>query len=362
MRHRHLGTKQFRQALRITGVTVLFVSFQNCAPPPENTLCPVGETCTSDASSSNGQGAGSGSRLPAGGAGGASGGGSGGGFGPAGGSSGGGSGGGSSGGGWDTGGGGGWTPGGGGGWTDPDPTPGGGVTPAFSFYTDLPTNKAVAEGSTFVLETMVIGGTPPYTFRWYHNNNALESMAATIQNYADIADRFSKEGNYHLVVTDSAQRTLRSKTVNVSFQIPQVGCAQGVYTAQAGNPLSGYGVRPLSDLYQVGNRKWLIPTTHPDIAFFDGNWAYYGFARFQVDKANFHDKLNIGCQHDIPRINTPPYNWNCQYNHRDDGCTPQVHTGRVEFICENNKWRLVKNTCQWSYPTPPPDTGGGGGP
>lgn len=344
--NRDLMMRHLRRISAFTLITGMVVSFQNCGPAPQNTLCPQGQICSSDQASSatsrpgGSSGSGSGGSVGGTGGSGSSSGSTGGGFGDGsggtGGSGGGGTGGGSTGGGFGDDGGG--TGGSGGGGTG---TPIG--THELAFAKNLPSNKSVMEGATYTLEISVQGGEWPYTYQWYKDGAKLTDYAATFQAYADTADRFTKEGNYYVIVKDKAGNTIRSQTLNLSFQIPIVGCAAGQYTANGGNPLASQGVRPISDLYVNGRGKYMIPANHPDIYFFSSAWSYYGFYLRSLSRAYDHgDNIDMPCGY-LPNIddNMPSQcrgnSWRCS------------STGRIRVVCENKKLRLVSNTCQWTY-------------
>jgi hypothetical protein len=196
----------------------LLVLFQNCAPPPQNTLCPKGQDCSSSGRAGLGSNSSSG-RSPAGtgttannsnvgattsGTSPVSAG------------------------------------------TSPISTPMSPSTPAgLSFSKNLQTSLSVAEGAGFQLDVFAGGGVGPYKYEWYLNDVLLIDPLMTYSSLSDVADRYNKEGNYKVVVTDMTGAKITSATSAVSFSEPQIGCHGGLYAMMAGTDSTGQNLHEL---------------------------------------------------------------------------------------------------------------------
>lgn len=319
-----LNKRQSRQLAIAVSMGGLLMSFQNCAPPTQNDLCPKGQVCNSDSEAG---------KIPSGtGSGGSSGSGSSsGGFGPSGGGSSGGS-------GSNSGGFGGST----GGSTTTPPT-GGSTNNNLRFEKNLPPFVSVNEGSGFSFDVVVNGGKTPYTYTWYLNTAKLDTSiyAASPNYYGTTADRYSKEGNYEVEVVDANGTKIRSSILTVSFIEPQRGCVAGAYAMMSGADRLTQLKR--EELFENRRGKFLISMTNQELLGTDSNPGYWGLSLYSYNAANYKEQRLVACTTKIPRgVNDPtPYLQNYQdYKY--------VSSGNIRVECHNNKWLVVENTCKWT--------------
>ncbi|WP_163190354.1 immunoglobulin domain-containing protein [Citrobacter youngae] len=78
-----------------------------------------------------------------------------------------------------------------------------------AFSTDLPTTKAIIQGTPENVSVVVTGGNAPYTYAWTKNGQPIAASGATINFTAVPADA----GTYVVTVTDSTGLLIVSKSM-----------------------------------------------------------------------------------------------------------------------------------------------------
>lgn len=330
-----LKKRQTRQTLFALGGAVLLVSFQNCAPPTGNDLCPKGQVCDGSSldSSAGGKGTsgGNGSGSGSSGSSGSSGAGWGSGSANNNGSSGG------NGTGIDAGAGGGSSPIPGDGGSAP---PTGGSSYGLQFYKDLDTSLTVNEGSGFNFSVTMAGGKQPYTFVWYLNGTKIvdNSIGTDYPNYSGLADRFSKEGAYEVEVTDANGTKIRSRKLNLTISEATGGCVSGAYAMMSGNDTKT-GLA-LHEIFENSRGKYLIAMSNPNINFMSSNPGYWNLNLYSYQVANYMDKRTVACTTAIPRgVNTLPAGYSA---------ATYTVSGAITVECHNSKWKVLTNTCKFT--------------
>lgn len=84
------------------------------------------------------------------------------------------------------------------------------ISPA-SFSTALAATTAVTAGQTMTLTVAVTGGSEPYSYQWFKDNNAIPG--ATAATYAKASTTTADSGTYKVVAQDDYGNIISSSTV-----------------------------------------------------------------------------------------------------------------------------------------------------
>lgn len=84
------------------------------------------------------------------------------------------------------------------------------ISPA-SFSTGLPDTTAVTAGQTMTLTVVATGGSAPYSYQWYKNNN--EIAGATSASYVKASAAAADSGTYKVVLHDDYGNIVPDSTV-----------------------------------------------------------------------------------------------------------------------------------------------------
>ena len=338
--------------LIVTSLTVL--SFQNCAPQKKSCDSKT-ENCSSSGSATNASTSGNSTSIWGGRPSGSSGVGIG-----SGGSSSGGTSGSGTGGGVVIGGGG--SGGSGSGGSGSGGTGGGSSTDTTFRIVKQPTATSVNEKASFTLAVSVAGGTYPYSYQWFKDNQAISNGAGTYESYMNTATSYAVEGNYHVIIKDGAGRSLQSAVARITIQEIAGGCDAGSYfTFTSADYDVAYKYIP--DYLDSARGKHLLHKSYDTQGFIYNYRNFSGLYDYNVPTTlAYLDKTYISCRSAIPRIHEPVQNpaydneWGYYARFNDGG--NYKYEGSVSFECRNKKLKLVANTCAWVQSAPPPDSGG----
>lgn len=226
-----------------------------------------------------------------------------------------------------------------------------------------PASQTVNEGEDFSFGIKVYGGTTPYKYQWYRDEQPIQMGLGTNYYYADRADRWSKQARYHVVVTDA--KGLKVTSLRVSLTIREIagGCAAGTYyLLKKVDGLNG----SMNELFHNSRGKWAISPSYDEV----GTWSSYGIIRDQYlqpltnnQAIVYSGTISLSCRSEIAYIHTPSPNPNSgsRYydRHYEDG-NGYRYVGAVTFECKNNRFLFLSNSCAWErYDTS--SNGGDGG-
>lgn len=180
---------------------------------------------------------------------------------------------------------------------------------------------------------------------------------------SNTANTYAVEGNYHVVIKDSAGRSLQSAIARVTIQEITGPCDTGSYftfTAKEYDVAYQY----IPDYFESARGKYLLHRSYDTQGFIYNYRNYSGLHEYNVPTTlAYLDKTYISCRSAIPRIHEPKPNpgadneWG-YYSRFEDGANYK-YEGAVTFECRNKKLKFVSNTCTWVYTPPPPDWSGG---
>lgn len=215
--------------------------------------------------------------------------------------------------------------------------------------TSQPSSVSVNEFADFQLDVAAYGGTPPYTYQWYKDNTALNAMIGSFYILFDTADTWAKEGNYYVVIKDSAGATVQSNTVRVSVVEPPVGCNAGTYFTFTNSTYDYTGLIP--GFIDSPRGKHLLPSGFPNSSIVLGiPGKYTGLATYSFPAVAFGAQATLSCRSNVPRIHTPTKNPQYSSDYSDYSYTDSAYwqyQGSIVFECRNQKLRFVVNTCKW---------------
>lgn len=313
---RRLSVKRKAQAFWLLVSGVLIVAFQNCAQE-SNDMCITGQCPSDQASTTDGDSSSPVKSPNFGGDSGDSGGGSGGDsphFGPI---TGGGGGGGSSGGSFNT------------------------NTNGMRFAKDKNLkngNMLVGLDKEFTLDVLVEGGQYPLTFTWYRNRKRI-TTAFDAPYFVDFANRYYKEGSYHVEIKDSGGGTLVSNTLNLKIAEPENGCAAGNYVIGQGPDKTG--MQDVTALFITPRGNYYVLSNHPDLSYLMSHPGYWGLSRYSFASGRYKETRAVGCGYVVPapRITpSPPRTYTDEYSD-----TQIIRETILE--CSNNKWKILTTSC-----------------
>ncbi|WP_413943929.1 hypothetical protein [Bdellovibrio sp. HCB-162] len=241
---------------------------------------------------------------------------------------------------------------------------GSGSTTNTSFrFTKQPQSVSVIEGASFTIDATVSGGTYPYTYQWYKDNQAIGNGMGEYSSYFDTAYSYSKEGNYHIVVKDAKGQSIQSSIARVTVQEQAGNCPAGSYfTFTNATYDSGYGY--FADYFDSPRGKYLLHQSYDTMNFLYQYRSYTKLYDYNVPSTlAYVAKTYISCRTEIPRIHTPTpnpsYDGDWGYGNRFNDNGYWTYQGAVNFECHNKRLKLISNTCKWVQ-NPNYNNGGGG--
>lgn len=212
-----------------------------------------------------------------------------------------------------------------------------------------PSSQTVYEGQNFTIQLGVTGGSYPYTYQWYKDGAAITSGLGNYSMYADVADRWTKEGTYYVVIKDSSGATLTSASARIGIAEQAIGCNAGsyfTYTSATYDTAYQY-----FSLYFDGPRgKYLLNQSYDFANILYAYASYAGLKSWSIGALPYLGHVAISCTQTIPRIHTASNNT----------CTSYV-AGAVNFECHNGKLKFISDTCQLADNGNCYSGGGGGG-
>lgn len=218
--------------------------------------------------------------------------------------------------------------------------------PTFRFVKDV-SSTTVNEGEEYAFSAQVYGGTSPYKYQWYHNDQPIQNGMGISYFYTDRADRWSKEGRYHVVVTDAKGAKLTSLKAGLSIREVAGGCETGTYyllkKVDSMNAI-------LNELFHNSRGKWAYSTKYDEV----GTWASYGVIRDQYLQGINNNQalvylgtMNVSCRSQVAYIHSPQPNPGSPYSSRYEDGYGYTYSGALVFECRNNRFVFKQNTCQW---------------
>ena len=209
-----------------------------------------------------------------------------------------------------------------------------------------PSSQTVYEGQNFTIQLGVTGGSYPYSYQWYKDGAAITSGLGKYSMYADVADRWTKEGTYYVVIRDSSGATLTSASARIGIAEQAIGCNAGsyfTYTSSTYDTAYQY-----FNLYFDGPRgKYLLNQSYDFANILYAYSSYSGLRSWSIGALPYLGQVAISCTQSIPRIHTATNN----------SCVSYV-AGAVNFECHNGKLKFISDTCQLADNG---NCGGGGG-
>lgn len=238
-----------------------------------------------------------------------------------------------------------------------------------------PKSEEVEWNGFFDLDVSLAGGTPPYSFQWYKDDQVLTEDGSgyglgcsTSYSCRGVVDTYRREGRYKVVVKDSSNvpQTLTSEVATISVMDPAGPCGAGNYVMYSG--ANAYG-NNLVELFQNVRGTFLISAGNNEISYMTAYPAYYPITIVYLSAATYQQSVSFPnlCGTQIPNINTasnnPGRSMDGEYGlfgcGNSNGCGYH-REGAVTLQCKNARWRFVSNTCRWVQDVPPPDDSGGG--
>lgn len=188
----------------------------------------------------------------------------------------------------------------------------------------------------------VSGGSYPYVFNWYKDNQHLTGVQYSQNGIA--LDRIQHQGTYRVEVVDAKGNKVTSQSVAVNFIESTKSCPSGNFYFPTASTQFNAG---LTSSFQNQYGTYYLPNSHPDIAPFglDGNNHQYlnivGFSRFNgFPSAHHGQETGISCYTSVPGI----YNYNPDWD-SESGYRHRTFIGSVNFQCRGGKWLFKSNTC-----------------
>lgn len=230
--------------------------------------------------------------------------------------------------------------------------------------TKQPQSVVVTEKAQFVLDVSLAGGSAPYTYQWYKDNQPITNGMGEYSSYMDSAYSFAKDGNYHVVVKDGKGQSVQSTIARVTVQEQAGNCDAGSYFTFT-NATYDSGYQYFSEYFDSPRGKFLLHQSFDTMGFLYSYRSYTKLYDYNVPSTlAYLGKTYISCRTEVPRIHTPQPNPDNNYDYysRYDDNGYWTYQGNIAFECHNKRLKLVSNTCKWVYnPNYNPPGGGGGG-
>lgn len=242
----------------------------------------------------------------------------------------------------------------------------GGTTTGSLRILKQPVGVTVHLNESFSLTVDVAGGTAPYKYQWYKNSAAMTNGLGTFYFLSDMADRYSKEGNYYLKITDSAGASLTSATVRVGILEGQGPCDAAQYMMFNAPNRDPSGNNTI-EFFDNSHGKYLVNKSDQAISWLNMDPGYFDVSYFNFTPAlQDGQRANVSCATQIDRIHNrqpnPEYADTYYGNQQYSNTYYWQYQGAVTFECHAQKYKFVSDTCKWvqvhAYPS---DSGGGGG-
>ncbi|MBK7960825.1 MAG: hypothetical protein IPK04_06220 [Bdellovibrionales bacterium] len=230
-----------------------------------------------------------------------------------------------------------------------------------------PKSVQVEWNGFFDLEVSLAGGTPPYSFQWYKDDQAVTEGGSnyglgcsTSYSCRGMMDSYSRDGRYKVVVKDSSRipQALTSTVATISVADPAGLCAAGSYVMYTGG--NSYGSN-LVEMFQNVRGTFLISAGNDAISYMTSYPKYYPITIvYDMPAATFQQSVPFPslCGSQIPNINSASSNpgqasgeyglYGCG---NSNGCGYH-REGAVTMECKNARWRFVSNTCRWVRDVP----------
>lgn len=236
-----------------------------------------------------------------------------------------------------------------------------------------PKSVTIPEGAEFTVGVTVKGGKPPYSFKWYKDNSLLPPIYgdAHYETYTSTLDRIYKEGDYHVVVTDSEGTSKTS--YKAAIRMVAKTCNAGAYWF----PVSTKSQYPdvynwIGDLFIYGSTKYFASQYSPIVAQLQGRYSrtmqYLGFSYFNLGATvSNNQNFTISCGTDVPTVHTSvcskdaPGKCNYWEVYENAEITKRYYEGAISFKCRNGYLEFTGNSCKLITPPPPPPDNSSGG-
>lgn len=238
--------------------------------------------------------------------------------------------------------------------------------------TEHPKSATLSEGADFNLGVSVRGGKSPYKYKWYLNDQLLPPLYGNdyYETYPSTLDRIYKEGDYHVVVTDSAGVSRVSNKAYIRMMTKS--CDRGQYWFPVTTQKNYSDVYDwLGSMFQYQDVKYFASSSNTMISQLQSRYnrtmQTLGFNYFNLNGSVANGtSFSISCNTDVPTVHEVKCNKDnfarCGYLFGNT----DYYIGSIEFKCRNGYLQFIKNTCELKKGevAPPPtepriDDGGG---